>query len=77
MTYTIARFFCNYNIFFATTYQKRWQWQVECDTIIESNRHMLTPSTLTTLVVNVFIIIVEGHFLLWSMCEWTPSSDVA
>jgi hypothetical protein len=57
-------FFCKYNIFLAITYQKNWQQQVENDTIVESNQHVSTPWTLTTLVINLLTIIIEGHFQL-------------
>jgi hypothetical protein len=57
MINTIAKCFLQLqNIFLQLYTQKNQQ--------VESNKHMSTPWTLTTLVVNLLTIIVESHFQL-------------
>jgi hypothetical protein len=69
MTNTIAKCFLQLQHFFLQLYTPKNQQ-------VESNKHMLGPWTLTTFVINLLTNIVESHFQLWSMCEWTSFIDV-
>jgi hypothetical protein len=57
MTNTIAKCFLQLQHFFLQLYTQKNQQ-------VESNKHMLRPWTLTTLVVNLLTNIVESHFQL-------------